>query len=212
MHPAESWRRPPTNIFYNAREKPPNGANLKQYTKEQTHTRPNLLRSEQPEKYNKSIGKKWQPTGNGDGITSANEAQKGIDMAKKDAWKSEQFRAFATALPIKAPRTVSWDEAGVIAEREARDQRNREAWDALTAEDARRNEKTQQTMELLDKTTRTEREAMEREIEAAEQEHARHLNAIRARYRARNGLQGWNEDATSDRETWQNLARNLVNE
>lgn len=185
---------------------------MKQYTKEQTHIRPNLLPQEQPEKYNKSIGKKWQPTGNGDGITSANEAQKGIDMAKKDAWKSEQFKAFATALPIKAPRTVSWDEAGVIAEREAKDQRNREAWDALTAEDARRNEKTQQTMELLDKTTRTEREAMEREIEAAEQEHARHLNAIRARYRARNGLQGWNEDATSDRETWQNFARNLVNE
>ena len=66
------------------------------------------------------------------------------------------------------------------------------------------------TMELLDKTTRAEREAMEREIEAAEQDHARHLNAIRARYRARNGLQGWNEDATSDRETWQNFARSII--
>lgn len=144
--------------------------------------------------------------------TSANKAQKGKYMAKKDAWNSEQFKAFATALPINPPRTVVWDEAGAAAAKEARDQRNREAWDALTAEEARRNEKTAQTMELLDKTTRAEREAMEREIEAAEQDHARHLNAIRARYRARNGLQGWNEDATSDRETWQNLARNLVDE
>lgn len=124
--------------------------------------------------------------------------------------ENKNFKALATTLPTKAPRAVVWDEAGAAAAKEARDQRNREAWDALTAEDARRNEKMQQTMELLDKTTRAEREAMEREIEAAEQDHARHLNAIRARYRARNGLQGWNEDATSDRETWQNLARNLV--
>lgn len=124
--------------------------------------------------------------------------------------ENKNFKALATTLPTKAPRAVVWDEAGAAAAKEARDQRNREAWDALTAEEARRNEKTAQTMELLDKTTRAEREAMEREIEAAEQDHARHLNAIRARYRARNGLQGWNEDATSDRETWQNLARNLV--
>lgn len=133
-------------------------------------------------------------------------------MAKKDAWNSEQFRAFATALPINPPRTVVWDEAGAAAAKEARDQRNREAWDNVIAEEARRTEKTAQTMELLDKTTRTEREAMESEIEAAEQDHARNLNAIRARYRTRNGLQGWNEDAASDREAWQNLARNLVNE
>ena len=126
--------------------------------------------------------------------------------------ENKNFKALATTLPTKAPRAVVWDEAGAAAAKEARDQRNREAWDALTAEDARRNEKMQQTMELLDKTTRAEREAMEREIEAAEQDHARHLNAIRARYRARNGLQGWNEDATSDRETWQNFARNLVDE
>lgn len=124
--------------------------------------------------------------------------------------ENKNFKALATTLPTKAPRAVVWDEAGAAAAKEARDQRNREAWDALTAEDARRNEKMQQTMELLDKTTRAEREAMEREIEAAEQDHARHLNAIRARYRARNGLQGWNEDATSDRETWQNLARSII--
>ena len=136
--------------------------------------------------------------------TSANKAQKGKKMENKN------FKALATTLPTKAPRAVVWDEAGAAAAKEARDQRNREAWDALTAEDARKNEKMQQTMELLDKTTRAEREAMEREIEAAEQDHARHLNAIRARYRARNGLQGWNEDATSDRETWQNLARSII--
>ena len=142
----------------------------------------------------------------GSGSTSANKAQKGKKMENKN------FKAFATTLPTKAPRGVSWEdtETGVAAEREARDQRNREAWDALTAEDARKNEKMQQTMELLDKTTRAEREAMEREIEAAEQDHARHLNAIRARYRARNGLQGWNEDETSDRETWQNFARSII--
>lgn len=138
--------------------------------------------------------------------TSANKAQKGKKMENRN------FKALATTLPTKAPRAVVWDEAGAAAAKEARDQRNREAWDALTAEDARKNEKMQQTMELLDKTTRTERDEMEREIEAAEQDHARHLNAIRARYRTRNGLQGWNEDETSDRETWQNLARNLVNE
>ena len=149
---------------------------------------------------------KEEESGSGSRSTSANKAQKGTKMENKN------FKAFATTLPTKAPRAVSWEdtETGVAAEREARDQRNREAWDALTAEDARKNEKMQQTMELLDKKTRAEREAMEREIEAAEQDHARHLNAIRARYRARNGLQGWNEDETSDRETWQNFARSII--